>query len=341
MKNFLKKLKSEKGATGVDVIMASAMILVTITVVSILYVNTSLQTRNIKRTAGATRIATNVAENIQALSYEDFIYSYNGIALTEEYKGESYRKVEGSSSNYKIFNTKIPTGYTFYIKADEVYGSHLDKKEQFDLVRDVEIVVVYKVNDNLEDISFSLTKQRELIGECNAPEVTYLRSMGVTNSSTNIYPVKYVETIGNYMKTTEDDIDWYDYANRKWAVILVSDKEETELFDVNGKYIGTNAKMYMWIPAFFVNDVGDEFRAFRYNGSDKIIEKSSLTSLADETGKTSSFSYYTFADKPSDYQKITEDTNTGMWVEMRSENLTNVQQASILNASPYGPFIIH
>lgn len=143
MKNLLKKFKSEKGATGADVIISSAMILLTITVVSILYVNTSLQTRNIKRTAGATRIATNIAENIQALSYEDFVYSYDGIAVAEEYKGEIYRKIEGSNSN-RIFDTKIPTGYTFYIKAEPVYGSHTYEKEQFDLVRDIEIVVAYK-----------------------------------------------------------------------------------------------------------------------------------------------------------------------------------------------------
>ena len=106
MKNFFKKLKSEKGATGVDVVVAAAMILMTITVVSILYVNTSLQSRNITRTAGATRIATNIAENIQALSYEEFVYSYNGIAVTEEYKGEEYRMIQGSDSNYKFLTQK-------------------------------------------------------------------------------------------------------------------------------------------------------------------------------------------------------------------------------------------
>ena len=341
MKNFFKKLKSEKGATGVDVVVAAAMILMTITVVSILYVNTSLQSRNITRTAGATRIATNIAENIQALSYEEFVYSYNGIAVTEEYKGEEYRMIQGSDSNYKIFDTKIPTGYNFYIRANEVYGSHLDKKEQFDLVRDIEIVLTYKLGDNIEDISFSLTKQREIIGECNAPEMTYLRSMGVTNSNTNAYPIKYVETIGSYVKTTVDDVDWYDCSNKKWAIILVSDKAEKDLFDVNGKYTGVAAAKYMWIPAFFVNDKGDEFRAFRYNGSEQIITRSSLTSLADDEGKTSTFNYYTFDAKPSDYYKITEDTNTGKWVEMRQDSLTNVVEAKVLNNSAYGPFIIH
>lgn len=341
MKIFLKKLKSEKGATGIDVVMAAAMILITITVVSILYVNTSLQSRNIKRTAGATRIATNIAENIQALSYEEFISSYNGIAITDTYNGVDYRKVEGSQSNFKIFDTKIPTGYTFYIKADPVYGSHTNPKEQFDLVRDIEIVLTYKLGDGVEDISYSLTKQRELIDECNAPQTSYLREKGLTTANTNIYPIKYVETVGDYVKTTEDDIDWYDYTNKKWAVILVSDKKENEVFDANGKYTGITAKKYIWIPAFFVNDVGNEFRAFRYNSSDKIIEKSTLTSLVDDTGNTSTFSYYTFAEKPSDYTTVTEDTSTGLWVEMLPDNLTDIRQALILNSSSYGPFIIH
>ena len=97
----------------------------------------------------------------------------------------------------------------------------------------------------------------------------------------------------------------------------------------------------MWIPAFFVNDKGDEFRAFRYNGSEQIITRSSLTSLADDEGKTSTFNYYTFDAKPSDYYKITEDTNTGKSVEMRQDSLTNVVEAKVLNNSAYGPFIIH
>ena len=47
MRNLLRKLKSERGATGIDVVMASAMIMITIAIVSILYVYTSLQKRNL------------------------------------------------------------------------------------------------------------------------------------------------------------------------------------------------------------------------------------------------------------------------------------------------------
>lgn len=343
MKDFLKKLKSGRGAVGVDVLTSSAMILITVTIVSILYVNISLQTRNIQRTAGATRIATNILENIQSMSYEEFTTLYDGIMVTDIYNGETYHKVEGTETNYKVFGTKIPVGYAFYIKAENVYGSHTIPTEQFDLVRDIDIVVTYKLGNNVEDISFSTIKQRELIDECNAPNTSYLNSVNSISTEAKIYPIKYSEVIGGYIRTTEDDVDWYDYNNKKWAVVLVSDKLESDLFDANGRYTGVEAPKYMWIPAFFVNlnDVGNEFKAFRYKGSEKIIIPNVLTSLADVTGETSLFNYYSFAEKPAEYQKLTEDTYTGMWVEMSESSLNSVQQASILNNSAYGPFIIH
>lgn len=337
MRNLLKKLKSQKGATGIDVVMASAMIMITIAVVSILYVNTSLQTRNIKRTAGATRLATNIAENIQALSYEEFISAYNGIATTEKYKEVDYRKVESVNSDRTIFSTKLPKGYAFYIKAEPVYGSHLDPKEQFDLVRDIDIIVTYKIGDSVDDISLSLTKQRELVEECNKPVLSYLS--GTANKT--IYPVKYVETTGSYMKTNEDDMDWYDYTNKKWAVVFVSDKKENEVFDANGKYTGVELRKYVWIPAYFVEGSGNDFYAFRYNFSNKMIEKSSLTSLPDGEGKTSTFNYYTFSTHPVSQQGVDGIDGAGLWVEITDTFLQEIQPARVLNNSIYGPFIVH
>lgn len=344
MKNFFKSLKSEKGVTGIDVVMASAMIMVTITVVSILYVNTSLQTRNIKRTAGATRIATNIAENIQALTYEQFVKAYKGLSEIEMRGDTEYRKIESVDSDQVAFSTKIPKGYVIYIYAPEVYGSHEgNPKEQFDLVRAIDIIVQYNIGKSIEEINFSLTKQRELVSECNSPDFVYLKSA----ANKNIFPVKYNEKIGAYMKTTTEDIDWYDYSNKKWAVVMVSDKAESEVFDANGKYTGVVVEKYAWVPAFFTDGEND-FRAFRYKNSNKEILPGTLTSLPDSDSKTSSFNFYTFDETDGDL--VAETSATGLWVdvldneetmETATDKINKVEQSKILNASKYGPYVSH
>lgn len=340
MEELFKKMKSQKGASGIDVIMSAAMIVITMTVVTMLYVNISLQSRNVTRTAGATRMATNIAENIRQISYEEFINAYDGIPDTETINLKTYRRFDGSASNRTIYDTKIPTGYTLYINADKEFGSHTAPEEQFDLVRSVDIIIRYKVGKNENEVNFSTVKQRELIGECNAPVITNLRTIDKEIKDPYIYPIKYDATIGSYIKTIEEDMDWYNYSEKKWATVVVSTKTEAELFDPNGKLrssITDNTFKYIWIPAFYTKADGT-FAAFAYNASDKIIVKGELES-EDGSGKT--FSYYTFGLNEAGYEKEYNGTATGKWIELKEENLTNVQEARILNASQYGPFIIH
>ena len=55
-----KKLNSEKGITGVDIVVAVTMIALTISVVMSIFINTNNTARKVTRTSGATRMATNI-----------------------------------------------------------------------------------------------------------------------------------------------------------------------------------------------------------------------------------------------------------------------------------------
>lgn len=338
-----KLLKGQKGITGADVVIAAIMVLITVGVISMLFVNTSLQSRNVTRTAGATRIATNIIENIKELSYDDFVIAYDELGTVGAEKYAGFKKVEG----VKVFNTSIPNGYTFYIRADKAYGTHTEAGEKFDLVRDIDIFVTYKVGKAEQNVNFELIKQRELIGECNAPNISTLR-LDKLDENMDCYPIKYSSLVNGYVKATENDYDWYNYTNKQWATVVVSSRPEEELFDINGKYSNNvNDKEYVWVPSFYVG-AGEKFAAFEFNNSGKIIVQEDLVSLTETDPTTGEekggniFKYYSFADKPAEFKKPGDsaDEVSGYWVELTHEQINSNKFASILYDSQYGGFEI-
>ena len=78
--SFLNKLKTEKGATGADIVVALSIIVLTVAVISMIYVNVSNDSKNVNRTAGATRISTNILENINIMLYDELNNTLNSFA---------------------------------------------------------------------------------------------------------------------------------------------------------------------------------------------------------------------------------------------------------------------
>lgn len=351
MEKLLKKLKNERGATGTDVLISATIIVLSIVVVSMLYVNTSLESRNITRTAGATRIATNIMESIRILSYDEFLNSF------QSYAGSNATSVEFVGNGSSFFDTKIPTGFTVNISAIPVYGGTTNASKQFDLVRNVEIIVKYDVGKVEEKVNFNTVKQRELIEACNEPDLNNLRASKILKSGMSYYPIKYVQNAKAYVKTNESDPEWYNYQNRYWAMIVISKLSEDKLFDSNGKFIGvintnTSNAAYtqkaLWIPKFVKYSANKKVE-FIFNASDTQIIKNS--NLLAKDG--SLFNYYTFASMDTTlfdtastlslFQTVEGNKTTGKWILLDADitKRSTDATAQILDASQYGPYIVH
>lgn len=95
----LKKLKSKKGITGVDVAVAISIIVLTIGVVTSIYINTTNKSKESIRYSASTRIATQIVENIQSMTYDEVVYRCSNSNLS---------KVE-SNIDGKIFGVNVPT----------------------------------------------------------------------------------------------------------------------------------------------------------------------------------------------------------------------------------------
>ena len=346
MEKLLKKLKSERGATGTDVLISATLIVLSIVIVSMLYVNTSLESRNITRTAGATRIATNIIENINAISYDEFLTTFATYTGSDT---ETILQLIGNGNS--VFGTKIPTGFTVDINANPVYGSTTNTSKQFDLVRKIEIIVKYDVGNVEEQVNFSTVKQRELIEDCNEPDLNNLRASGILKAGMNYYPIKYVQSAKAYVKTTESDPEWYNYQNRYWAMVIVSKVGESNLFDSNGKFIGqintdtassTYTEKMIWVPRFFANkDTANKNIQFAFKANEsQMISNAELTA---QDG-TSKFNYYTFSSVNSAIWNVDSSTSlfsltTGLWVVL--DEITENAASDALNKSQYGPCIVH
>lgn len=342
--------RSQKGATGTDIIIAISIIVLSVAVVSMIYVNTTLQSRNVTRTAGATRIATNILENIEKLSYTDFIAEYNATKwtdvddLTDTYYG--YKKITDNTA----FGTKIPKGYTVYLYGEPSYGSYTastDGDKQFDLVRNVRLVVAFSVGDVDRTVDFRTSKTREIANDVNPPDTTVLAMQGQVNATSKYYPVKYSVDASAYVRTTEDDEEWYNYSNKKWAMVIVSSSAETDLFDVNGKFKATTGyTRWVWVPKYFVNNAGTAITEFAYLASSTQAIKAKQELKASDN--TTILYYNTVANKAS----TSKETNnfvisgnqqvTGMWVSAQNiDAIKNNSMSNLLNNSVFGPCELH
>ena len=87
---FIKYLRSNRGITGTDIVAAITLIILTMGVVTAIYINVTNKTKENIRYSNATRIATQIIENIQINTFADLIYRWdnklNQVSMEENEK---------------------------------------------------------------------------------------------------------------------------------------------------------------------------------------------------------------------------------------------------------------
>lgn len=280
--NF-NKLKSQKGLTGIDVVIAITIISATTIAIMAIYVNLIVNSKKATRNSAATRIATSILSNIDYMYYADVekelhrINNYNGTSLT--FDKEVY--------DTKIFNTKITSGYKVKISATEISNT-TDKLSVAEggisncpLILDIKVTVSYEASGKKQSITLKTVKKREILEECNAPNLNDLIGCSYNNSKltikslNQIQPIKWSNAVNGYVKTTESD-DWYNYSNREWAKVVVLN--EFAKFDSSTGVIDLNTsgvKVYVWIPRCGISTNEENF-AFAYGSSNDAIHEISI-----------------------------------------------------------------
>ena len=148
-KQISNKLNSQSGVTGADVAIAMLVILTAVGVVVMLYMNMTINSRSVERKTGATRIATNIIENMSQLYYDE---------LENAIKVNDVAENNGDINADKIYGTSIPAGYSVNITFQNLYGG---ANTGFDLVKKAIVKVTYKVNGQPQTVSLNKVFKRE------------------------------------------------------------------------------------------------------------------------------------------------------------------------------------
>lgn len=259
--NLFKKLKNKKGLTGSDVAASITLIVLTVGIVTSIYVNAIRKSKNNMRYANATRIATSIMENIQKQPFEYLT------AIC--YNNDTYEVETGNEK--KVFGTKIPIGYRVKITAKKVDDA------DYDIARDVIINVTYKASTTHKTITLTSVKQKELMDMTNAPDFSLIPNYNPSDTQTYYYPVIFDGT--NYMVTTTSDINWYNYEEGKYALVYKTTSGAVNV-GTTGPIDNIINDVYVWIPRFVEKSgSGIDNVQFLYGASDYIISFNQYANL--------------------------------------------------------------
>lgn len=331
--NLLTNLKNEKGATGADIVVALSIIVLTVSVISMVYINLTNGSKNVNRTAGATRIATNILENIDKMSYTQYNETLNAFATNDSkgwtVTGDANTKtiiLEGKKTGIeKIFDTKIPKGYKVELTSQSINAG--DSLPKYDLIKKINVKVTFTVSKTEQNVSLYTSKEREQLAEVNKPDID---SLNVTGKS--YVPIKYSTTQQAYVVTDEKDINWYDYSNKVWAMVYVDSLSNINSIKDAGKLSTAQANstgnIYYWIPRFSTDGQA------LYNASNYPITNIQITAINDNTKKMSLFSVGT-ATLSADTNEFNSNGKKGIWKAKNSLNSDGTMQA--FNRTKFGP----
>lgn len=342
-KKFKERIKSQKGISAADTLIALLIILASISIMGMIYLNISTLTRITNAKSGATRIATNIIENIKGSYYLEVEENVNEI-------------IEGNGQT--VYNTKIPKGYSVKITAEP------DQYDNNNLAKKIIVEVNHNGNNNYEKVSLSTVIEREIIRECNSPNFSedYVEELvgegndyQFYNGLNSIVPeAKIICPVifngENYVLLTNTDLSdlWYSYSAKQWARVLVFD-DRTDLqehIDTNSNMVKDleilkdDNKSFLWIPRFKIDKtVSPNKLYFMYKDTDYVIKSSEGDGIYNYID-VSDEELYSHFDENSIYFAENEGVSPGVgkWVKYYYINNLSIDTAvQALYESEYGP----
>lgn len=141
------KFKSEKGFTGIDIIVAVIIITLFVSIISVVFYNITITAKSSERKTESTYLATSIIEEIKSKEYDDIITT-DGFVDINNYK----------SDNNKILTTTVSTGYTAELKVEIYNPENLEN----DVVKTISVVVKYKIGKETQSVELKTTIVREV-----------------------------------------------------------------------------------------------------------------------------------------------------------------------------------
>lgn len=269
-------MKFEKKSNKIiyfELVFSFIFISVMILIFSIAFVSIYMNSLRISKNAEATSVVTNVIENMRKRTFKEFESYIDGLSIvgiSKQIENEiQIISVNGMECQEKFFGTDIPSSYNLMLEI-----SNTDNN--FNLAKNVNITISYSILKNRYSLEMETLIEREKIDRVNVPIISneYFNLFDISLEEYDIIPIKYSATTNSYVETNTGDPDWYNYASKEWAKVLVTPKKiefnkdniidfngnVLNTFNLNGEQIDINRFIYTWIPNFSVKDNETFFR---------------------------------------------------------------------------------
>ena len=237
----MNKFKSNKGITGVDIVISIGVISITLSILVSMYLSLNITNMEIERKTQAISYATQIIEKVSELYYEDV--NTENFSLNNETR--------------QIAGIKLAKGYIANVKIEP----YIPENSSIDVVKKVEVTIKYKKvfdkEDYKESVTLSVYKTKETLIIPNAPELgeNFVAIRSYTTNGTTTYKV-----------TNSTDSQWYSYQKKKWALAVVKEKINDTIKEED---------LYVWIPryAYKVDSNNNINIQFLYSDKDKTVDK--------------------------------------------------------------------
>lgn len=298
--NMIKKLKSENGVTGQDLVIALFILAMSLTFLLTVYSNIRSLSYEMRMNARAHDVATKIAEQLDSLEYDDDFFYKTRSNINEEV-AENFGITDLNPDIYKI-NISVNK-----LKYDEF-------KADFDIVKEIVIQVKYDLKgdfENADATEIRLTKQRENVKlEDDIYMYDYLKPVVISKDGK-----EYVNTLNNinlsgidkkFKVVSKSDENWanYSYFDSFLCYATTLDAKEVDAENVQA-----------WIPRFAITPKGK--LAFLYKETNYPI----VPVYATREDGSKFVSGYT-VDRTKEFDtKYFEDGQTGKWESIGNSDL--------------------
>ena len=147
----MKNIKSEKGFTLIDIIVALIVILLFMSIISVLFFNITKSSKEIERESQATYIATNILEAYKAKKYDDIPI------VTDKEITDGEIVVDGQP-------IMVQEGYAAFVTVENYIPSNeiiVNSQTQNDLVKIITVTVKYKLANKEKQVQLQTSVERK------------------------------------------------------------------------------------------------------------------------------------------------------------------------------------
>lgn len=249
-------MKEQKGITLVALIVTIVVIIILAAVlIGTTFVDTFNQTNFTRQVSELTEVYDAVMQRCMENNLDAELYYFVGKDLTSEPMtinhityGAGYYYISTTAEKQELGLERVKGNYIVNYKTGEVISC---------------VRIPYDGNDY-----YTLNDLADVVqtGSTSAYEAEYDEAKGVNKPmvSKGMMPVVYDESTDNWVVTTEDDENWYDYANGKWATVMLMDElvleshsnaqlrkmTREELNALKGESVVTPGSTFVWIPRY-------------------------------------------------------------------------------------------